>query len=89
MQVQIGCHTDSLYSLDTLQRNPEIVSNFQVIKTSMKVGNPWGGLIYVTVSTELFNSLIRKCNFQMKIKVSNYVLDSSQFESWNGASHNR
>ena len=43
-----------MYSFDTLERNPEIVTNFKVTKTSMKIGNPWGGLIYVTVSILTF-----------------------------------
>ena len=47
--VQIGCHTDALWHLDSWPRAPEIVRSFPVAATLTKAANAFGGLVYIVV----------------------------------------
>ncbi len=49
-QVLIGAHTDTLWGKEELSRAPEITMRYKVTKATLEVANPYGGLIYITVS---------------------------------------
>jgi hypothetical protein len=49
-KVQVGCHTDQSYWEETQDRFPQIVFQFLAQNSTLKVGNPFGGLIYIKVS---------------------------------------
>ena len=54
MQFQIGVHSDNLYDKAELNRAPQIVLTFTPTSATGAISNPWGGLIYVTVSVYTF-----------------------------------
>jgi hypothetical protein len=49
LRVQIGCHTDGLWGLDTWRRCPEIVRWFDLNQPVTKAANAFGGPVYVDV----------------------------------------
>ena len=55
-KVQIGCHTDTLYGLTKLDRNPSIVTQFPFKGATAKASNPWGGLVYIKVRKTILTS---------------------------------
>lgn len=52
LAVQIGCHTDQLWHLDTWERCPQIVRRFPISKTQTAVANAFGGLVFIDVPEE-------------------------------------
>ncbi len=53
LAIRIGCHTDSLWHLETWQRAPEI-SRREAIKTPITAAaNPFGGLVYLEVPEKI------------------------------------
>ncbi len=50
--IRIGCHKDKLWHKDSWSRAPEITREFAVTKTETKVGNAFGGLVYVVVPND-------------------------------------
>ncbi len=57
-KVQVGCHTDLLFSKEKLDRFPRLVFKFEVENSTVKVANPFGGLIYIIVSWIFSQKLI-------------------------------
>jgi len=49
LAVQIGCHTDGLWHLDSWSRCPEIVRRFPIAGPVTRAANAFGGLVYVDV----------------------------------------
>ncbi len=47
LQVQIGCHTDTLWHLETWRRSPEIVRRVALAQAKTKAANAFGGLVYL------------------------------------------
>jgi hypothetical protein len=47
--IQIGCHTDALWNLDTWKRVPEIVTTAALRSGVNRVASAFGGLIYIQV----------------------------------------
>lgn len=45
--IQIGCHSDTLWHLDTWRRMPELVRRIPIGKEFMRLSSPFGGLLYV------------------------------------------
>jgi hypothetical protein len=48
-QVQVGSQTDKLYFSNAANRFPEIAFTFPINCLTVKVGSPFGGLIYINV----------------------------------------
>ncbi|QDV30960.1 hypothetical protein Spb1_28960 [Planctopirus ephydatiae] len=48
-EIQIGSHSDSLWSKDEWKRPPAVIRQFPIDKVEFEVGNAYGGLIYVVV----------------------------------------
>lgn len=48
VQVQIGCHGDTLWHLDSWERYPEVVRRFPVTQEKTAAASAFGGLIYIT-----------------------------------------
>ncbi|XP_039225445.1 TRPM8 channel-associated factor homolog isoform X2 [Crotalus tigris] len=49
LQVQIGCHTDSLVNLKEWMRPPVVTRRFLVKTAKMEISSLWGGLLYIIV----------------------------------------
>ncbi|XP_032076975.1 TRPM8 channel-associated factor homolog [Thamnophis elegans] len=49
LQVQIGCHTDSLVKLQKWKRPPVVTRLFPVQREKMEISSLWGGLLYIIV----------------------------------------
>jgi len=49
LEIQVGCHTDTLWHLEDLQRAPGIAKTYPLAKARTVVANPFGGLIEVVV----------------------------------------
>ncbi|XP_070803584.1 TRPM8 channel-associated factor homolog [Pituophis catenifer annectens] len=49
LQVQIGCHTDSLVNHKEWKRPPVVTRRFPVERERMEVSSLWGGLLYIIV----------------------------------------
>jgi hypothetical protein len=49
LSVQIGCHTDQLWHLDSWERAPEIVRRFPIGRARVVAANALGGLLYIDV----------------------------------------
>ncbi|KAK9400221.1 TRPM8 channel-associated factor 2 [Crotalus adamanteus] len=49
LQVQIGCHTDSLVNLKEWMRPPVVTRRFPVKTAKMEISSLWGGLLYIIV----------------------------------------
>ncbi|XP_026577756.1 TRPM8 channel-associated factor 2 [Pseudonaja textilis] len=47
LQVQIGCHTDSLVNLQEWKRPPVVTRRFRVQREKMEISSLWGGLLYI------------------------------------------
>ncbi|MBI5834428.1 MAG: hypothetical protein HZB16_19190 [Armatimonadetes bacterium] len=47
--LRIGCHTDTLWGLESWQRFPEISYATKLTKTTTRFGNPFGGVVYIDV----------------------------------------
>jgi len=48
VQIQIGCHSDTLWHLDSWERYPEVVRRFPVTQEKTTAASAFGGLVYVT-----------------------------------------
>ena len=59
LQVQVGAHTDRLYDKEDLKRFPEIVFSFPVMSTTVKVANPFGGLLFIRVSANAWSAAVK------------------------------
>ena len=49
LSVQIGCHTDGIWHLDTWRRCPEIVRRYALAEPVTPAANAFGGLVYIDV----------------------------------------
>ncbi|KAM3832383.1 TRPM8 channel-associated factor 2 [Vipera latastei] len=49
LQVQIGCHTDSLVNHKKWKRPPVVTRRFPVKTAKMEISSLWGGLLYIIV----------------------------------------
>ncbi len=49
LAVRIGCHTDTLYHLDSWTRAPDISRVWPLTAKETTVANPFGGLVYIVV----------------------------------------
>lgn len=49
LHLRIGCHTDTLWHLDTWKRFPEITLRTRLAKTIVHANNPFGGPVYIEV----------------------------------------
>lgn len=48
-EIQIGSHSDSLWSKDEWRRPPAVIRRFPIDKVEFEVGHAYGGLVYVVV----------------------------------------
>ncbi|KAG8138478.1 hypothetical protein E2320_004410, partial [Naja naja] len=49
LQVQIGCHADSLVKHEKWKRPPVVTRRFPVQREKMEISSLWGGLLYIIV----------------------------------------
>ena len=68
----VGCHSDSLLKVllegeEELLRAPQVQLAFPITATSMRVANPYGGLLYVAVQ---LNHLTEALSFQSQGRIA-------------------
>ncbi len=80
-QIRIGCHTDSIWHLDTWARAPVISNAFEIKKAELKVANAFGGLIYLHVPRNQKLGVI-KTNVSGAIESPLYVHGKTTKQQW-------
>lgn len=81
--MQIGCHTDWLWDVEdeALKRSPQVVRTFAVTSASMRVGSPFGGLIYVLVDEGLEQG-VQPVTFSGAVKAPWFVKGRTSNAEW-------
>ena len=62
-----------MWHLNKIRRDPEIFMKFEITGAEMKVGTPWGGLLYIMVSMRGKTSTINH-TIQLKLKCNQFQL---------------
>lgn len=78
--VRIGCHTDTLYHLDSWQRAPDISRFWPLQKTETTVANPFGGLVYITIPKNKTGTINVK--IESAYESPRFVLGQTDVNDW-------
>lgn len=87
-KLQIGCHTDPI--LDFRERNlvrfPSISCIYDINYQQMDIGNPFGGLLYISIPKTVFTSLSKEMDMKIERAVSApvFLLGTTSVEQWRG-----
>ena len=81
--VRIGCHSDTLYHLDTWQRAPDITKSVPLIVAEMKTASAFGGLIYIEVPGRAEAGAEFSITIQGGIPAPLFVLGQDDDAKWN------
>ena len=79
--VRIGCHTDSLWHLDSWQRVPEISRHFGLGKPVTPVASPFGGLLYIEVPDNCKLGTI-KVEIAGAVEAPHFILGKTDPVTW-------
>lgn len=88
LAVQIGCHTDSLWHLDSWSRAPEIVRSFPIASPIVKAANAFGGLVYIVVPDRCQLGRL-KVTVRGAVEAPHFVLGRTTPEEWRDAVRHR
>ncbi|MBC7286627.1 MAG: hypothetical protein H5T86_00990 [Armatimonadetes bacterium] len=88
LAVQIGCHTDVLWHLDSWRRAPEIVRSFPLDAAHAKAANAFGGLVYIVVPE---NCRLGTLSVIMRgaVEAPHFILGRTTPEDWRNSVRNR
>ncbi|XP_071949906.1 TRPM8 channel-associated factor homolog [Antedon mediterranea] len=81
IRVLIGCHVDNLTKKDTLHRYPRISRSFEIVSTTTKAGNVFGGLIYITVPSGSTLGTIQ-VSIQNAYAAPEFILGTTNESQW-------
>ncbi|MES2476907.1 MAG: M60 family metallopeptidase [Verrucomicrobiota bacterium] len=81
LAVRIGCHTDRLWHLDAWKRVPEISRSFPLQDATSSVSNPFGGLIYLVVSSHAPQHQV-EVRISGAVEAPRFVLGKTTVEDW-------
>lgn len=87
--VRIGCHSDTLYHLDTWSRAPDITKSVTLIAAQTQVASAFGGLIYIEVPSRAKEGPAFTATIQGAIPAPLFVLGQDSDEKWNTELKNR
>ena len=81
VNVQIGCHSDSLWHLEKWERHPDIMVRKPLAPPTTKITSPFGGLIYIVVDRPYQNPPL-KLTLSNVIRSARYVHGQTTPEQW-------
>jgi len=81
--VRIGCHSDTLYHLDTWSRAPDITKSVALTQTETKAASAFGGLIYIEVPGRVTDDAPFSAIIKGGIAAPLFVLGQDTDEKWN------
>jgi hypothetical protein len=81
LELQIGCHTDELWDLDSWERIPAIVRRFPIKQTRSIAASALGGLVYVDVPESAPASKVAIA-IQGVVEAPYYELDVTTAHEW-------
>ncbi len=81
--VRIGCHTDTLYHLETWSRAPDISRSVAIDSAELKTASAFGGLIYIEVPGRVAGSSPFSVNIAGGIEAPLFVLGKDDDAKWN------
>ncbi|MCX7599577.1 MAG: M60 family metallopeptidase, partial [Armatimonadetes bacterium] len=88
LSVQIGCHTDTLWHLDSWARAPDIVRSFPLTAPLTRAASAFGGLIYLVVpdgcGLDRLTVTIRGA-----VEAPHFILGRTTPQEWRDAVRNR
>jgi hypothetical protein len=81
--VRIGCHSDTLYHLDTWQRAPDITKSTPLTAPVTKTASAFGGLIYIEVPSRAAESAAMTVIISGAVSSPFFVLGKDDDAKWN------
>jgi hypothetical protein len=81
--VRIGCHSDTLYHLDSWQRAPDITKSTAIATAETKTASTFGGLIYIEVPGRSKETSAFTATIQGAIPAPLFVLGQHTDDQWN------
>jgi len=81
--VRIGCHSDTLYHLDTWQRAPDITKSTPLIATVTKTASAFGGLVYIEVPNRAAKTADMTVIINGAIPSPLFILGKDDDAKWN------
>lgn len=87
--VRIGCHSDTLYHLDSWSRAPDIAKSVPIRETITKVASAFGGLVYIEVPAKAGADESFTATIQNGIAAPLFMLGQDDDAKWNAELKNR
>lgn len=81
--VRIGCHSDTLYHLDTWQRAPDITKSTLLTAPITKTASAFGGLIYIEIPNREANAAGMSVVISGAVSAPLFVLGKDDDAKWN------
>jgi hypothetical protein len=81
--VRIGCHSDTLYHLDTWQRAPDITKSTPLTAAVTKTASAFGGLIYIEVPTRAAQTADMSVIIAGAVPSPLFILGKDDDAKWN------
>jgi len=80
--VRIGCHSDTLYHLDSWQRAPDITKSVSLAAVETRTASAFGGLVYIEVPGSARQTTAFTASLQGAIPAPYFVLGQHTDEQW-------
>ncbi|MBL9116207.1 MAG: hypothetical protein JNJ83_14465 [Verrucomicrobiaceae bacterium] len=80
--VRIGCHTDSLYHLDSWKRAPEITRKDSIVAVKTRTASAFGGLIYFDVPSRTKDATSFNIKVENAVPAPLFVLGRDDDTTW-------
>lgn len=81
--VRIGCHTDTLYHLETWKRAPDISRSVPLEEPTTRTASAFGGLLYIEVPGKAPAASAITVNIARAIEAPLFVLGKDDDAKWN------
>ncbi len=81
--VRIGCHSDTLYHLDTWSRAPDICKTAPLNAATTQIASAFGGLVYIEVPGRATEGEVFAATLQDGIAAPLFVLGQDDDAKWN------
>lgn len=81
--VRVGCHSDTLYHLDTWQRAPDITKSTPLIAAVTRTASAFGGLIYIEVPTRAAKTADMSVIIAGAVPSPLFILGKDDDATWN------
>ena len=81
--IRIGCHTDTLYHLESWQRAPEITRSVSLDAEETTTASAFGGLVYVEVPSRAAAASVFSVTLGAAVEAPLFVLGKTTDAEWN------